>query len=118
MGPPLYDSSRLGSIISMCCSEEDKIYEVTQEEPELVTIWDEELSVTSSRDVEDITYQDPVEMDMIITFPYEVNEEEWLNHFSTMIEDGTTLDFASSFYMKMCHYDQKFEDLDGSPYLL
>ena len=43
MGPPLYDSSRRGSIVSICCSEEEQLDEVTQVEPKLETIWDEEL---------------------------------------------------------------------------
>ena len=42
------------------------IDEVTHVEPEFDTIWDEELLVTSNRDVEDITYEYPVGRDMII----------------------------------------------------
>ena len=49
---------------------------------------------------------------MIIPSLYEANDEEWLNHFSTIIEDGTTLDFADSCYMQMGHYAEKFKDLE------
>ena len=37
MGPPFYDFSRIGSIVSICCSKEENLDEVTQEEPELDT---------------------------------------------------------------------------------
>ena len=57
MGPPLYDSSRPGSILSIYCSEEEQLDEVTEEEPELDTIWDEELLVTFNKDVEDVNYE-------------------------------------------------------------
>ena len=50
--------------------------------------------------------------EMIIPSPYEANDEEWLNPFSTMIEDGTSPDFADSYHMQMAHYDEKFEDLE------
>ena len=98
-------------IFSIYCSEKEKLDEVTQEEPKLDTIWDKELSVTSSKDVEDVTYEYPIERDMIITSPYEANDEEWLTPFATIIEDGTTPEFANSCYMKMGHYDEKFKDL-------
>ena len=112
MGPPFYDSSRLGSIFSICCSEKEQLDEVTQEEPKLDTIWDKELSVTSNRDVEDITHEDHVERDMIIPSPYEANDEEWLNSFATIIEDGTTPYFVDSCYVQMGHYNEKFEYLE------
>ena len=75
MGPPLYDSSRLGSVVSIYLSEKEHLDEVTQEEAKLDTILDEELLVTFSRDVEDITYEDPVERDMIIPSPYEAKHQ-------------------------------------------
>ena len=103
MGPPFYDSLRPGSIISIRCREKEQLDEVTQEDPELETMWDEELSITSSRDVEDITYEDLVEKYMIIPSPYEANDEEWINPFFAIIEDGTTLEFADSCYMQMEH---------------
>ena len=43
MGPPFYDSLILGSDVSICWSKKEKLYEVTQVEPELDTIWHEEL---------------------------------------------------------------------------
>ena len=49
---------------------------------------------------------------MIIPSPYEANHEEWLNPFATIIEYGTTPDFADSCYMKMTHYDEKLEYLE------
>ena len=49
---------------------------------------------------------------MIVHSPYEVNDEEYLNPFSTIIEDETSPDFADSCYMNMTHYDEKFEDLE------
>ena len=60
-GSPFYDSSRLGSVVSIRCSEKEQHDEVTQVEPEFDTIWDEELSVTLSRDDEDMIYEDLVE---------------------------------------------------------
>ena len=47
-------------------------------------------------DVEDIAYEDPIERDMSNPSPYEANGEQWLNPFSTIIEDGTTPDFANN----------------------
>ena len=75
MGPPFYDSSSPGSIPSIRCNEKEQLDEVTQVEPELDTVWDEELSVTLSRDDEDMIYEDPVERDMIVHSPYEANDE-------------------------------------------
>ena len=49
---------------------------------------------------------------MFNPFPYEDNDEEWLNHFSTIFEDGTTPDFEDSCYMQTTHYDEEFEDLE------
>ena len=49
---------------------------------------------------------------MIIPSPYEDNDIEQLNPFATIIEDGTTPDFADSSYMQMGHYDEKFKDLE------
>ena len=112
MGPPLYNSLIPGSIVSIRCIKEEQLDEVTQEEPELDTIWDQELLVTYNMDVEYITYEDSVEIDMIIPSPYEANDEEWLNPFSTIIEDGAAPNFANSFYMKMGHYDEKFEKFE------
>ena len=89
MGPPFYDSLISSNIISICCSKEEHLDEVTQVEQELNTIWDEELLVTSSKDVEDITYEDLVE----------ANDEQWLNPFATIIEDETSSDFADSCHM-------------------
>ena len=43
MGPPTYDSSTAGSIVSIRCNEKEHRDEVTQEELGLDTIWDEEL---------------------------------------------------------------------------
>ena len=63
-------------------------------------------------DVEDISYEDPIERDMSIPSPYEANGAKWLNPFSTIIEDGTTPDFADSCYMQMVRYDEKFEVLE------
>ena len=111
MVPPLYDSLRPGRIVSICYGEEEKLGEVTQEEPEIDIIWDEELLVTSSKDVEDVTYEDPIERDMMIPSPYEANDEEWLNPFSTIIQYGTTPDFTDSCYIHTAHYDEKFEYL-------
>ena len=76
MGPPLYDSLRPASLVSICWGEKDELDEVNHEEKEPDNIWDEELSVTSSKDVEDVTYEDPIERDMIIPSPYEANDEE------------------------------------------
>ena len=90
MGPPLYDSSIPSRIVSICCNKEEQLDEVTQEDPELDNVWDEELSVTSNMDVEDITYEDPTEIDTIARSPYEANGKEWLNPFSTIIEYGTS----------------------------
>ena len=69
MVPPFYDSSTPSSMVSICCSKEENIYEVTHVEPEFDTIWDEELSITSSKDIQDMVYEDPVERDMIIPDP-------------------------------------------------
>ena len=112
MCPPSYDSSTPSSIISIHCSEKEQLDEVTQVEPEFNSIWDEELLVTSSRDIGDITYEDPIERDMTILSPYEANDEKWLNPFSAIIEGGTTPDFVDSCYMQMDHYDEKFEELE------
>ena len=49
---------------------------------------------------------------MIIPFPYEANDEEWLNLFATIIEYGIAPDFVDSCYMQMGHYDENFEDLE------
>ena len=49
---------------------------------------------------------------MSISSPYDANDEEWLNPFSTIIEDGTTPYFVDSCYMQMGHYDEKFKDLE------
>ena len=51
-------------------------------------------------------------IDIITPSPYEANDEEWLNPFSTIIEYGTTTDFANSCYMQLGHYDEKFEYLE------
>ena len=59
MGPPLYDSSRPGSIISKHCNDKEQLDEDSQIEPEFDTIWDEELSITSSRDIEDMICECP-----------------------------------------------------------
>ena len=101
MGPPFYDSLISSNIISISCSKEEHLDEVTQVEPELNTIWDEEISATSYRDVEHITYEDP----------FEAKNEEWLNPFATIIEDENLPNFADSFHMHMAHYDEKFQDL-------
>ena len=49
---------------------------------------------------------------MIIPSPYELNGEEWINPFATIIEGGTPPDFVDSCYMQMDHYDGKFKDLE------
>ena len=98
-GPAFYDSSRPCSVVCIHGSEKEHLDEVTQEEQELHIIWDEEISVTSSGDVEEITYEDLVERNMIIPSPYEYNDKECLNPFSTIIEDGTTPYFTDSCYM-------------------
>ena len=74
MGPLFYDSQRPCSIVSIRCSKEEQLDELTQVEPKFNTIWDKELSITSSRDIENTTYEDLVERDMIIPSPYEANE--------------------------------------------
>ena len=49
---------------------------------------------------------------MIIPSPYEANAKDWLNPFATIIEDGTTPDFADSFYMQTVHYDENLKYLE------
>ena len=43
-----------------------------------------------------MTYEDPGERDMIITSPYDANDKEWLNPFSTIIEEETSPGIADS----------------------
>ena len=107
MGPPLYDSLRPGSIISISCCKKEQLDEVTQVESEFNTIWDEELSITSSRDIEDMTYEDPVERYMIIPSP--CDDEEWLNPFATIIEEETSLDIADNCDMQMVGLHMKIQ---------
>ena len=61
MVQPFYDSSRPGTVVSIRCSKEEHLDEVTQVELEFDTIWDEEISVTLRRDDEDMIYEDPME---------------------------------------------------------
>ena len=56
-------------------------------------------------------YEDPVEQDMIVHSPYEVNGEECINPFATIIEDETSPNFDDICHMQMAHYDEKLEDL-------
>ena len=107
----LYDSLRQGSIVFGCCIAKEQLDEFNQIEPEFDTIWDEELSITSSRDIEDMTYEDPVERDMIIPSPYDANDEEWLNPFVTLVEEEAPPDIKGSFHMQLVHYDGEFENL-------
>ena len=64
-----------GSIVSIHYIKEEHLDEVTQVELEFDTIWDEEISVTLSRDDEDMIYEDPMEGYMIVPSPYEANNE-------------------------------------------
>ena len=64
-----------GSIVSIHCIKEEHLDEVTQVEPEFDTVLDEEISVTLSRDDEDMIYEDPMEGYMIVPSPYEANNE-------------------------------------------
>ena len=93
MGTPFYDFLRPGSILSIRCSKEEHLDEVTQVQPEFDTFWDEEISVSLSRDDEDMIYEDPMEGYMIVPSLYEDNNEEWINPFSTIIEDETSPNF-------------------------
>ena len=105
MGSPSYDSSRPGSFVSICCNEKEQLDEVTRVEPKNDTVWDEELSVTLSRDDEDMIYEDPMEQNMIFSSPYEASDEERLNPFATIIEYETSPDVANRCHMRMIHYD-------------
>ena len=55
-------------------------------------------------------YEDPIEWDMIISYPYDVNDEEWINNLATIVEDETPLNIKYSFHMQMVHYDEEFEN--------
>ena len=59
----------------------------------------------------DMIYEDPMERDMIDPSLYEAYDEEWINPFSTIIEDEISLDLANSCHMRMAHFDEKLEDL-------
>ena len=61
MGPPFYDSSRPGSVVSIQCSKEEQLDEVTHVEIEFNIVWVEELAVTLSKDDEDMIYKFLVE---------------------------------------------------------
>ena len=109
MGPPLYDSSRPGSIVSKLCSDKEQLDEVNQIESEFDIVWDEELSITSSRDIEDMIYEDPIERGMIIPSPYDANDEEWLNPFSSIVEKAPP-DVIDGCHMQMAYYDEQLEN--------
>ena len=56
-------------------------------------------------------YEDPVERYMIISSPYNLNDEEWINPYATIVEYEAPPYIANSFHMQTVDYDEKFENL-------
>ena len=56
-----------------------------------------------------MTYEDPVEQDMVIPSPYDSNDEEWFNPFATIVEEEATLVVTDGFHMQMVYYDEQLE---------
>ena len=65
-------------------------------------VWDEELMITSSRDIEDIISESPVEWDKIIPY-YDANDEDWVNPFALTFDDEVRQDVGPLAIIDDCH---------------
>ena len=107
MGPPLYDSSRPGSILSRFCSDGEEVDEANMDQLKLEfhPIWDEDIMITSGSDIEDIISKSHVEQDEIGPSPQDASIEYWVNPFAITVEDEASPDVTDDCYTHIPQYD-------------